>query len=180
MNRRLARAIVVAVGVVLVGMSPASGAKHTLRDEIGDQRGDARFDIKKVRVTHSHQRVKFVVDTRGQGPDGVDIFVDTRKDRHGPEFFIAWEGDIASIVHVMRSTTSWRSHGSDLWCRDARAHWGSGHNPTISVPRSCLASRGKEPRAIRVNVESVSFRLRLFADAAIAPHQWSTRWIRSS
>jgi hypothetical protein len=179
MNRILDRAIVVAVGVVLVGMSPASGTRGTLRDEIGDQRGDARFDIKKVRVTHSHQRVKFVVDTRGQGPDGVDIFVDTRRHRHGPEFFIGWEGDVASIVHVKRAT-SWRSHGSDLRCLGARAHWGSGHNPTISVPRSCLASRGHEPRAIRVNVESVSFRLRLFADAAIAPHQWSSRWIRSS
>jgi hypothetical protein len=131
-----------------------------------------------VGVTHGHKRVKIVVDTRGDGPDGVDIFVDARKARRGPEFLIAWEGDLSGVVHIYPAT-SWTTHGRERRCSGARSHWGTDSNPTFSVPRSCLASKGRVPPAIRVNVESVDFRYEKFADAAVAPHRWPARWIHS-
>jgi hypothetical protein len=179
MDRRLAHAVVVALGLVLVATAPASGASGTVRDQVGDQRGGARFDLRKVGVTHGHHRVKIVVDTRAAGPDGVDIFVDTRKGRRGPEFLIAWEGDLSDVVHIY-PTSSWTAHGREKRCLGARSRWGTGNNPTFSVPRSCLANKGRAPRALRVNVETVDFRYQRFADAAVAPHRWDAKWIHSS
>lgn len=90
---------------------PAHAAEALFFDERGD--APARIDVERVKVVHMRQAVRVIVKIRDLRrtenclPDRVTVFVDTLRDRVGPEFY----GGIGGCHYTFGGMRRWQSTG---------------------------------------------------------------------
>lgn len=156
--RLIAPALLAGLVAGTVG-GPAVAGSRTINDPAGDNvtydSESADYgDLTSIKVKHSAKTVKITV--AGNGGDGLEVFLDTRAKRGGPEFLVSWESYLSEAVFLSRTTGSWEVAKANIKCSGARLADTAG-STTFVIPRKCLAKKGKKPKRVRANVEATNF-----------------------
>jgi hypothetical protein len=156
---RRASALVLSVLLMSLTLSAAHADQRSFRDRAGDNVGRGGYgDLGRVVVDHGRRAVRITVSAARGGNlgDGLDIFVDTRGGRSGPEYRMGWEMYLSEAVFI----GSVRGWGYDDYenqrCRGKRVRGGL-EKATFVVPRSCLTEGRRKPARVRVNVQAINF-----------------------
>lgn len=177
------RAVAIGLWVaLLLGLapSPAEAGSTTITDPAGDNvtydsESPDYADLTKIVVRHTGKALKVTV--YGESWDGLEVYLDTRAKRKGPEFLVSWEQYLSEEVFLSTTTKDWDVAKGNIKCKGARSK-GDADSVTFVVPRSCLAKKGKKPARLRANVESVNFYDSFARDEAPAFHEF-TGWIKA-
>ena len=158
---------------------PAVAGSTTINDLAGDnvayESESADYgDLTTIKVRHSPKTVKITV--AGNGGDGLEIYLDTRAKRPGPEFLVSWESYL-SEVFLSTTTGDWEVAKANLKCSGARLADTAG-STTFVIPRKCLAKKGKKPQRVRANAEAINFYDSVARDEAPALHTFGG-WART-
>ncbi|UPK74919.1 hypothetical protein MU582_21200 [Nocardioidaceae bacterium SCSIO 66511] len=142
----------VAAGFLLVGTlgAPVDANVRKFRDKRGDAKGS--IDITKVRVDNStkhRNKVVVRVKQRGFRSGGlVEVYLDTKPKRKGPEFRLT--GYVGS-EYAMRRMKSWKKPGSVVKCPGyAMKMVGKGKTRAV-FKRGCIGKPGKVRVAVHTN-----------------------------
>lgn len=168
-------------GLALVGVaSPASAQRVTVEDPAHDHvpEGGQDFhgagDVIRVRVDHAPRRV--FVDTvfRTRPYDELQVDLDTRKRRAGPEFYLlkTYLGVSLWRITADQDPKRVRCHDKGVRNLEKKKTWAS------HVNRACLKSpSGALPQQVRVRVLSASDDYFLTRDYAPGEYKY-TPWVQ--
>jgi hypothetical protein len=165
--------------LVLVG-APAMADKITIKDPAhdhvppGGQNTRGLGDVIRVRVDHAPRRVYVDTVFRTKPYDILEVWLDTRKARSGPEFY---------LLKTPFGVTLWRyraeADDKRVKCADKRVRYLPKKRTWAAyVNRACLATKkGKTPRQVRVRVLSASDDYIFTRDYVPGRHRYS-RWVQ--
>ncbi len=165
--------------------SPAMAERITIKDPAHDHipPGGEDFhgvgDVIRVRVDHAPKRVYVDTVFRVEPYDNLEVELDTRKGRPGPEFY---------LLRTYLGVTLWRytdqkGHTKREKCADKGVKYlPKKRTWTTHVNRGCLrwpAKKGETPRQVRVRVLSASDDYYFMLDYVPGKHRYS-RWVQHS
>jgi hypothetical protein len=161
--------------------SPAMAERITIKDPAHDHipPGGEDFhgvgDVIRVRVDHAPKRVYVDTVFRVEPYDNLEVELDTRKGRPGPEFY---------LLRTYLGVSLWRytdqkGHTKRSKCADKGVKYlPKKRTWTAHVNRGCLrwpAKKGETPRQVRVRVLSASDDYYFMLDYVPGTHRYS-RW----
>ncbi len=166
--------------LLVVTASPAMADRIVINDPANDHvpPGGNDFhgvgDVTKVRVDHAPKRVYVDTVFRVEPYDLLEVELDTRKGRPGPEFY---------LLKTYLGVSLWRYKAKRHTTREKCADKGVQYLPkqktwVAHVNRGCLKSpKGDTPQQVRVRVLSASDDYYFTLDYVPGKHRYS-RWVQ--
>jgi len=178
---RLFLAALLSAALVSVA-SPAMAERITIKDPAHDHVPpggddlDGAGDVIRVRVDHAPHRIYIDTVFRTRPYENLDVELDTRKGRPGPEFF---------LLKTHLGLTLWRyqdqkGHTKRVRCADKQVRYLPKKSTWATyVNRGCLRwpQKGETPRQVRIRLLSASEDYYFTRDYVPGKHRYS-RWVR--
>jgi hypothetical protein len=124
--------------LIVTGIAPASGEAVSFEDERGDVGHSA--DIRQVTVNYADSQLKVLIGVRNVArAAGVQVYVDSRPQRRGPEFVLLGPISLGDYDwRVARVHRAWRYTGQELLCGSDLSSRRRGDVVRVAFELDCL------------------------------------------